>query len=231
MMDSRRWFLAGALLFAGVSGARAADVPRYDARTFFETTSYNGASFSADESRLLLNSDDGGVFNAYSQPVAGGAADKLTTSTKNAIFGVSYFPRDDRILYTQDEGGNELNHLYIRETGGKIRDLTPGQKLKAMFAGWSGDLASFYVETNERDARYFDLYRYDAGNYERTLLFKNTGGYTPGVVSRDGRWLALLKVRNNADNDIFLLERRPAGAGACQDHAPRRGRRVLGGDL
>src|SRR5205814_9554709 len=54
--------------------------------------------------------------------------------------------------------------------------------------------------------QYFDLYRSDAGNYELTLVFKNTAGYTLGVVSRDGRWLALVKIRNNADNDIFLWD-------------------------
>lgn len=211
-MCSWQWLLAGAGLCWGLSVANAAgEAPRYDARTFFETTSYFGASFSADESRVLLNADAGGVFNAYSQPVAGGTAEKLTGSTKNAIFGVSYFPKDNRILYTEDEGGNELNHLHVREIDGKVRDLTPGQKLKAMFLGWSGDLGSFYAATNERDAQYFDLYRYDAGNYERTLVFKNTEGYTPGVVSRDGHWLALVKVRNNADNDIFLWDvRTPA---------------------
>jgi len=206
-MNSRRLFLASAVLSIGLPAANAADaVPRYDARTFFETTSYGGGSFSADESRLLLSSDAGGVFNAYSQPAAGGTADKLTNSAKNAIFGVSYFPKDNRILYTEDEGGNELNHLYVREVDGKVRDLTPGQKLKAMFVGWSGDLGTFYAATNERDSRYFDLYRYDAGNYERALVFKNTDGYTPGVISRDGRWLALVKVRTNADNDIFLWD-------------------------
>jgi dipeptidyl aminopeptidase/acylaminoacyl peptidase len=206
-MNSWRLLLVGVVCSIGLPAATAADaVPRYDARTFFETTSYGGASFSADESRLLLSSDAGGVFNAYSQPVAGGTADKLTNSSKNAIFGVSYFPKDNRILYTEDEGGNELNHLYAREVDGKVRDLTPGQKLKAMFVGWSGDLGTFYAATNERDSHYFDLYRYDAGNYERALVFKNSDGYTPGVISRDGRWLALVKVRNNADNDIFLWD-------------------------
>ena len=98
--------------------------------------------------------------------MAGGTADKLTNSSKNAVFGVSYFPKDNRILYTEDEGGNELNHLYVRETDGKARDLTPGQKLKAMFVGWSGDLGTFYAATNERDSRYFDLYRYDASGHQ-----------------------------------------------------------------
>src|SRR5207302_4379768 len=126
-------------------------VPQYDARTFYETTTYFGASFSADARHLLISSDASGVFNAYSVPVEGGAPRQLTHSKGSAILAVSYFPHDDRILYTQDEGGNELNHLYVREADGQVRDLTPGKGLKAMLAGWSDDLKRFYALTNERD--------------------------------------------------------------------------------
>src|SRR5262245_28060790 len=120
-------------------------VPKYDARTFYETTTYFGASFSADEKRLLITSDASGVFNSYSLPVEGGEPRQLTNSKASAIMAVSYFPHDDRILYTQDEGGNELNHLYVGEADGQVRDLTPGKNLKASFGGWSEDLKHFYV--------------------------------------------------------------------------------------
>src|SRR3954454_14021634 len=136
-------------------GAEPRGVPEYDARTFYATTSYGGASFSADESRILFSSDAPGVFNAYSVPVAGGEPTRLTKSTTHAVMAVGYFPRDDRILVTQDEGGNELNHLFVREPDGTLRDLTPGKGLKAGFEGWAGDLAHFYVTTNERDKNYF----------------------------------------------------------------------------
>jgi dipeptidyl aminopeptidase/acylaminoacyl peptidase len=89
---------------------------------------------------------------------------------------------------------------------GKVRDLTPGQKLKAMFGGWSDDLKSFFVMTNERDPKFFDLYRYDATSYERTLHYKNTGGFGQMVPSRDGRYVALFKTRTNADNDLYLWD-------------------------
>src|SRR5262249_7268550 len=159
--------------FASAGHARdAGAVPKYDARTFYETTAFAGVSFSADESRLLISSDASGVFNAYSQPIAGGPPTQLTHSTTHAIFAVSYFPRDDRILLTQDEGGNELTRLYVRQVDGATRDLTPGRGLKAGFAGWSGDLKYFYVFTNERDQNFFDLYRYETGDYERQLVFK-----------------------------------------------------------
>jgi dipeptidyl aminopeptidase/acylaminoacyl peptidase len=130
----------------------------------------------------------------------------LTRSTTNAMNGISYFPDDDRFLYTADEGGNELNHVYVREPGGSVEDLTPGENLRARFAGWSGDKSHFYIMTNERDPQHFDLYRYVAAGYSREMVFKNEAAWSVSGVSRDGRWVALSKVRNNADSDVYLFD-------------------------
>ena len=186
-------------------------VPRYDAQTFFETTSITGASFSHDEERILVSTDASGVFNAYSQPFEGGAPLQLTHSDADSVFAISWFPNDDRFLYTADQGGNELNHLYVRETDESVQDLTPGDRLKAMFGGWSGDRKSFWVLTNERDPRYFDLYRYQTDGYDRELVLKNDDGWLPSSVSRDGRWVALNRPRTNADSDIYLWDARAPG--------------------
>ncbi len=181
-------------------------VPEYDARTFHETTSIRGASFSSDGSRVLTTSDETGVFNVYSLAVSGGDTVQLTHSTTNAYFGVSYFPQDDRFLFSHDQGGDELNHLYVRELDGTERDLTPGEKLKASFGGWSDDLQHFYVLSNERDPKFFDLYRYDAESYDRELVFRNAGGFTQPVISRDGRWVAVGKRLSNADSDLYVWD-------------------------
>lgn len=181
-------------------------IPRHDAKTFFETTAIAGNSFSHDEERILISTDATGVFNAYSQPFDGGPPQQLTRSESDSIFALSWFPNDDRFLYTADQGGNELNHVYVRETDGSVRDLTPGDELKAIFGGWSGDRNSFWILTNERDPRYFDLYRYEVDSYERELVMKNEEGWMPGDISLDGRWVALDKPRTNADSDIYIWD-------------------------
>ncbi len=183
----------------------AARTPKqYTIEQFYATTSVTGASFSSDEKRILFSSNQTGVFNVYTVPVVGGAPTPLTSSAIDTTFAVAYFPTDDRILFTHDSGGNELNHLYVRETDGKERDLTPGEKLKASFSGWSGDRSAFWVQTNERDPRYFDLYRYDAKTYERTLVYRNEAGYSIGAISHDGKWVSLVKPKTTADSDIYL---------------------------
>ncbi|MFL5360054.1 MAG: alpha/beta fold hydrolase, partial [Myxococcales bacterium] len=175
---------------------------RYSIEQFMATTRVSGASFSADEKRILFSSNESGVFNAYSVPVTGGKAVALTSS-KDTTYAVSYFPKDDRILYTRDSGGDEQNHLYLRNLDGSEKDLTPG-KLKARFFSWARDLSAFYVETNERDPKFFDFYRYDAKTLERKLLFQNPGGYDIADITDDEKWIALGKTQTTTDSDIYL---------------------------
>jgi hypothetical protein len=110
------------------------------------------------------------VFNLYAIATAGGEPQRLTTSAESQ-FPEAYFPADDRVLYAQDSGGNELTHLFVLD--GKATDLTPGEKVKAMFGGFSADGTWFWVSTNERDPKAFDVYRYSAKDYKRTLVFTN----------------------------------------------------------
>ena len=72
----------------------------------------SGPSFSPDGSRVLFTSDASGIPNAYTVPFEGGTATPLTRSTTDSTFAVSFFPKDERVLYTHDQGGDENNHLY-----------------------------------------------------------------------------------------------------------------------
>jgi dipeptidyl aminopeptidase/acylaminoacyl peptidase len=192
-----------AALAAATEVAPQANRPRkqYTAEQLLKTTSLSGASFSADEKSVAYSSDESGVFNVYTVPASGGKARALTKN-KDSSFVVAYFPKDDRVLYTHDRGGDENNHLYVLD-GGKERDLTPG-KLKAQFGGFSHDLAGLYVLTNERDAKFFDVYRYDAKTYERTLIYKDEAGYDFAAVSNDGKWLAFAKSDTTANSNMYV---------------------------
>ena len=58
--------------------------------------------------------------------------------------------------------------------------------------------------TNERDPKFFDIYRYDSKTYTRTLFYKNKDGYFPGRVSDDEKWIALDKPNTTNDSDVFV---------------------------
>jgi len=177
---------------------------QYSVADFYANKGFFGASFSPDRQRILVASNTSGIWNAYAVPVAGGDLEPLTKSTTNSIFAISYFPADARILYSSDQGGNELSHLYVRTPDGNVTDITPGTKLTANFVGWAGDDKSFFIATNERDPRFFDVYEVKTDGLGKTLLYKNTEGYNIANVSRDKRYLALVKSYTTSDQDIFL---------------------------
>lgn len=183
------------------------EIKRYDIDTLLSNLRLTGADLSPDGSKVLFASNATGVFNLYEIPVTGGEPVALTNSTTDAHFGVDYFPNDGRVLYTADQGGNELNHVYVRELDGSTRDLTPCEKCKAQFGGWADDEQSFFVMTNERDERYFDIYEYAVDGYARTLIFQNELGVFPSAISRDKRYIALGKVNTTSDSDILLFDR------------------------
>ncbi len=204
-------FCSGILLLATGSlfaqEVETRQVNRYTIEQFLKTTNYRGASFSPDKSQVLVSNDSTGVFNAYSIDVDSHEQKQLTDSETDSVFTISYFPNDERFLYTSDQGGNELNHLYVCATDGSAQDITPGNSLKAQFYGWSSDDQYFYVGTNERDEKYFDVYAYDQATLERELIFQNENGYDFGDISPDGNLIALSKNANRDDSDSYLFNR------------------------
>ena len=198
---------------------------QYPIDQFMATVSVRDASFSADETRILFSSNKTGVFNVYAVPVKGAEPTQLTHSTTDSTYAASYFPQDDRVLFTKDNGGNELAHLYVLSPAGKERDITPGKSLTADFIGWSKDGARFFVTTNERDPKYFDVYRYDAKTLARSLFYKNTDGLFPEQVSGDGQWIALSKP--NTTNDWICTSGARIRAASRVSRRTRRQRSIL----
>ena len=206
MTPAKRFsLLIATFLFVASSVAAQKPVKQYTIEQFMNTIRISGSSFSADEKSILFSSNQSGIFNAFSVGVAGGPASQLTKSTKESTYALSYFPSDARFLYTYDRGGNENSHIYLRELDGSERDLTPGEKTKASFVGWSQDRKSFYFTTNERDARFFDLYEMPIDTLKATLIYKDETGLDFGDISYDKKFIAFQKNGvSQADSDVYL---------------------------
>lgn len=182
----------------------------YSAEAFFQTTSFglpsgSGLAFSSETGDILTTSDETGVFNAYRMNTQTGERTALTTSTTNPIYPISWFPYDERILFSQDGGGDELDHVFVRKADGSLQDLTPGNPVKASFLGWSDDRTQFFLLSNERDAKTFDVYAYATDDYSRTLIFENST-FDVGAISGDGRFVGLTKSRTSADSDVYVMD-------------------------
>ncbi len=199
------------LVLACSKPATDTSVKRYTIRQFMDIVQIAGGAFSPDESKIIISSKETGIFNAQEIDIKTGAKKALTQSPDNAVFALSYFPNDDRMLYTSDKGGNEINHLYVRNPDGSTIDLIQDSTAKAQFGGWSHNKKLLYYSSNSRDKKFFDLYNVQiAGGekkiYPSTLVYKNEKGLNPSAISNDDRYIALSESITTNNSNMYLLD-------------------------
>jgi dipeptidyl aminopeptidase/acylaminoacyl peptidase len=177
---------------------------RYSIEQLMHCTRMSGISFSHDEREILVTSNSNGIPNAHTISAGGGTPRQLTFSTEEPINALSYFPRDNRILYIRDKGGIENRHLCVLEEDGREIYLTEGPRVKTGFYGWTVDGRHLYCTSDERARNHFDVYRIDAGTYERSLIFRDDDSYLLGIVSPDEQYLTFIKYEGFSDSNLYL---------------------------
>ncbi len=182
------------------------EVKQYTIEQFLNTTTIFGSSFSPDMQSILFTSDASGVFNAYTIPVTGGEAMQLTHSDSNSVYAISFFPKDKRILFSSDKGGNEIYHIYLREEDGSVKDLTPWKGGRSNFYGWAYDKKSFFFGSNKRNPKFTDVYEMDIATLTPRMIYQNDGAYNFGGISNDKRFMALTKSHTTHNSDLYLYD-------------------------
>ena len=176
----------------------------YTIEQMMDNEAIGGGSFSPDNSKLLISSNRSGIYNMYTVPTSGGELTPVTASDSSSVFAISYFPKDERMLFRMDGNGDEIYHIYIRDQDGTQTDLTPKEGARASFYGWAENHQSFYYTSNERNPRNDDVYQMDLETLEPSLIYENTEGYSINGVSEDMKYLALGKPINTNDSDLFI---------------------------
>lgn len=180
------------------------EIKEYSIEQFMDNESVGGGSFSSDNSNLLVSSNRSGIYNVFTIPAKGGEMTSITQSDSTSILANSYFPNDDRMLLSADGNGDEIDHLFVRELDGTIKDITPVLGAKSDFYGWSKDEKYLYYGSNKRDPRFFDVYKMSIDDYASEMLYQNNDGLNFSGISSDENYFALTKSLNTNDSDLSL---------------------------
>jgi len=180
---------------------------KYSIEQFYGNNRIGGGVFSDNESKLLVSSDESGIFNVYEIDIATGDKTQKTFSEKESFFAIDYLPGTNQILYSADKGGNELNHIYLINEDGATIDLTPNENEKASFSGWSKDKKSMYFISNRRNPQFFDFYKMTIQNWESEMLYQNDNGINISNMSEDETWFAFSQTITTSENKLFLTNR------------------------
>lgn len=182
-------------------------VENYTIEQFYGNTRVGGGEFSNDETKLLMSSDESGIFNVYEINIKDGSKKQITKSKDDSFFAEDYVPGTGEIIYSADKGGNEISHLYLLKKNGEVKDLTPGENEKADFAGWSDDKESLYYISNKRDPKFFDIYKMDVDTWEPQMLYENDEGYQLEGLSHNEQLIALSKPITTSESKLFIYDR------------------------
>jgi dipeptidyl aminopeptidase/acylaminoacyl peptidase len=159
-----------------------------------------GPRISPDGKRIGWIAPKDGVLNVYVAPVDDPSKAKPVTDSKLRPIPFFLWAYDNQhILYAIDQNGDENVHVYsVDVVSGGVKDLTPYDKTQGRIQELSEKFPrAVAIGTNDRDAKFHDVYRVDVVSGQRTLLQKNEG--FAGFVVDSG-----LKVR-------YALKQRPDG--------------------
>lgn len=198
--------IAFSLLFMSCQQNIDLDIKVYGIEDFFDNVSISGGYFSTDEEKIIFSSNQSGIFNVYEANIQTGKINQLTASNKESFFVRAYVPNSNDFIYSADNGGNEINHLFLKKEDDTVIDLTPSENEKSVFYKWSNDNQFLYYLSNKRDSRYFDLYKMKIGQWIPEIVYKNEDNFSLSDISNNEKYLLLSRSITTSENKFYLFD-------------------------
>ena len=146
------------------------------------------ARLSPDGRRLSWLAAREGVLNVWVRDREGGGERPVTDDRDRGVRSYLWSRDSRRILYSQDQGGDENHHLMAVEVdGGRTRDLTPFAGVRAgLIAAPRATPRHVLVSMNQRDRSVFDAYRLTLATGQLRLVARNPGNIIGWLADREG---------------------------------------------
>ena len=134
----------------------------------------------------------------------------INTHSPQNIYGFAWLQDSRRMLFWQDQAGNENYHIYLTDSAKpdqKPVDLTPFEGTKAWIHRiLRTDLEHILIEHNQRDKSVFDLYRVNLTSGKHQLMAQNPGNVIGWISDDDGVLRARLRSLDNDQRSLEVLQ-------------------------
>jgi len=163
--------------------------PLLEMTAFFKNGEKSSFRISPDGNYFSYRADYKGKMNIFVQKVDDTTATRVTNDTLRSIGG--YFWKGNRIVYTQDVGGDENFQLFsVKADGTDLKALTPFPGIRTdiidALLEIPGREKELIVGINKRVKEYFDPYAINIETGALTLLYDNKENYDAWVTDNTG---------------------------------------------
>jgi len=200
MRPTKLLALALALLAtAWVSAAPYEKAPA-DVQLFFKTAGYSALTLSPDGRHLAAIAPNKDKVNGVTRrnlvliDLADRSKSRFLTNNKDEDIAFFFWKGNDRIVFQVDSDGNESFGLYsIGIAGGPVKVLVDAYKLPfgatAQVIDLLDDISAdqILIQMNDRDRRWFDVYRLNIKNGARDMVARNEHEVVAWIPDHQGR--------------------------------------------
>ena len=182
-------------------------LPLYTSSQLRTSTFVIDGSFSNDEKKVFLSSNETGVFNVNEVTIDTKISRPITKSKTDFCFSIGQLPESNNVLYSSDNGGDENTHIFLTDTNDKTsKDVTPWPNTRNNFIDWSHDKKAFYIASNKRNPQSLDIWKLDTKTFEPKLIFQNDSLYTVSGISKSERYISLAQSITDNIDQLFIYD-------------------------
>jgi dipeptidyl aminopeptidase/acylaminoacyl peptidase len=149
-----------------------------------------------------------GKLNVFVRNVASQQEHAVTNETERPVLNYSWSADSKKILYLQDNLGDENYHLFAVPVEGKTlpQDLTPFEKVTVELISIPYKSSQILITMNQRNPELMDAYRLNIDTGELQLAAKNLGNFTSYLADLSNQVRAATGINENGETEIYSRE-------------------------
>jgi dipeptidyl aminopeptidase/acylaminoacyl peptidase len=169
-----------------------------------ERTSYN---ISPDGKYISFMAPYESRMNIFVQKIGSDKVTRLTSETKRDIAGY-YWANNTRLLYINDNGGDENFALFGVDVNGKNEKcLTCFENVRTQIIDDLEDQPDFViVGLNKRNAMVFDPYRLNINTGDMVMLAENPGNIQGWMTDHDGKLRVAMAIVDGVNTQLLFRD-------------------------